>query len=93
MKWPAAEDHEYAHEVGCRLRGWHVLRRFTRQQTADLAGVDRAVVIAAERGSVTLDLTRIRRLAHAVGAPLPDLLDEARFGGTGSCFRPAPRRR
>ena len=93
MKWPAGEDHEYASEVGHRLRGWRVLRRLTQQQTADLAGVDRAVVIEAERGSVTLDLTRIRRLAHAVGAPLPDPLDEDRFRGTGSHFRPAPRRR
>jgi len=92
MKWPAGEDHEYASEVGHRLHGC-VLRRLTQQRTADLAGVDRGVVIAAERGSVTLDLTRIRGLAHAVGAPLPDLLDEDRLRGTGSHFRPAPRRR
>jgi transcriptional regulator with XRE-family HTH domain len=40
----------YAAEVGRRLRGWRVMRRLTRQQTADRAGVDRVVVIAAERG-------------------------------------------
>lgn len=64
MKRPAGEDHEYAYEVSRRLRGRRVLRRFTQEQTAELAGVDRTVVIAAERGSVTLDLTRIRRLAR-----------------------------
>jgi hypothetical protein len=54
------------------------MRRLNQQQTADRAGVDRVVVIAAERGAVALDLTRLRRLAWAVGAPLPDLVDEDR---------------
>ena len=93
MKWPAGEDHEYASVVGHRLRGWGVLRRLTQQQIAHLVGVDRALSIAAERRSVTLDPTRIRRLAPAVGAPLPDLIDEDRRRGTDSYFRPAPRRR
>ena len=93
MKWPAEEDHAYASEVGRRLRGWRLLRRLTQQQTADRAGVDRTVVVAAERGAVALDLTRIPRLSHAVGAPMPDLLDEDKFLRIGSHSRPAPRRR
>jgi transcriptional regulator with XRE-family HTH domain len=54
------------------------MRRLTQQQTAERAGVDRVVVLAAERGAVALDLTRLRRLAWAVGAPLPELIDEDR---------------
>lgn len=78
MTWPAEEDRAYAAEVGRRLRRWRVVRRLTQQQTADRAGVDRVVVIAAERGAVALDLSRLRRLAWAVGAPLSELVDEDR---------------
>lgn len=76
MTWPAEEDRAYAAEVGRRLRGWRVMRRLSQQQSADRAGVDRVIVLAAERGAVALDLTRLRRLACAVGAPLPELVDE-----------------
>ncbi len=95
VTWPAEEDRTYAAEVGRRLRGWRVMRRLTQQQTADLAGVDRVVVLAAERGAVALDLTRLRRLAWAVGAPLPELVDEDRVlpRAAGSHSGPAPRRR
>jgi hypothetical protein len=36
------------------------------------------VVLAAERGASALDLTRLRRLAWAIGALLPELVDEDR---------------
>ena len=95
MTWPAEEDRTYAAEVGRRLRGWRVIRRLTQQQTAELAGVDRVVVVAAERGAVALDLTRLRHLAWAVGAPLPELVDEDRVSprAAGSHSGLAPRRR
>lgn len=92
MKWPAEEDRAYAAEVGRRLRGWRLMRRLTQQQAADRAGVDRVAVIAAERGAVALELTRLRRIAWAVGAPLDLLLDEDRTLA-GSHSGPAPRRR
>ena len=78
MNWPAEEDRAYAAEVGRRLRARRLMRRLTQQQTADQAGVDRIVVLAAERGAVAIELTRLRRIAWAVGAPLPLLLDEDR---------------
>jgi len=95
VTWPAEEDWAYAAEIGRRLRGWCVMRRLTQQQTAHRAGVDRVVVLAAERGAVALDLTRLRRLAWAVGAPLTELVDEDRVlpRAAGSDFGPAPRRR
>ena len=95
MKWPAEEDRAYAAEVGRRLRGWRLMRRLTQQQTADRAGVDRVVVLAAERGAVALELTRLRRLAWAVGVPLVQLLDEDRTTApkAGSHSGPVPRRR
>jgi transcriptional regulator with XRE-family HTH domain len=95
VTWPAEEDRAYAAEVGRRLRGWRLMRRLTQQQVADRAGVDRVVVLAAERGAVAVEVTRLRRLAWAVGAPLPDLVDEDRVlpRAAGSQLRPAPRRR
>lgn len=95
MRWPAEEDRAYAAEVGRRLRGWRLMRRLTQQQAADRAGVDRVVVLAAERGAVALELTRLRRLAWAVGVPLTQLLDEDRATTpkAGSHPGPAPRRR
>jgi transcriptional regulator with XRE-family HTH domain len=95
MRWPAEEDRAYAAEVGRRLRGWRVMRRLTQQQVADLAGVDRVVVLAAERRAVAVEMTRLRRLAWAVGAPLPELVDEDRVlpRAAGSYSGPAPRRR
>jgi transcriptional regulator with XRE-family HTH domain len=50
VRWPAEEDRTYAAEVGRRLRGWRLMRWLTQQQTADRAGLDRVVVLAAERG-------------------------------------------
>lgn len=93
MRWPAEEDRAYAAEVGRRLRGWRLMRRLTQQQTADRAGVDRVVILAAERGAVALELTRLRRIAWAIGAPLDVLLDEDRAVAAGSHSGPAPRRR
>ncbi len=94
MMWPAEEDRAYAAEVGRRLRGWRRMHRLTQQRTADLAGVDLIVVIAAERGAVALELTRLRRLAWALDAPLPLLVDEDRTSvRVGSHPGPAPRRR
>jgi len=55
-----------------------VIRRLTQQQAADRAGVDRAVVRDAELAAVSVDLTRLRRLAWAVGVSLPELVDEDR---------------
>lgn len=78
MRWPAEEDRAYAAEVGRRLRAWRVMRRLTQQQAADRAGVDRSIVRDAERAMVSVDLTRLRRLAWAVGAPLAELVDEDR---------------
>jgi transcriptional regulator with XRE-family HTH domain len=95
VRWPAEEDRAYAAEVGRRLRAWRVMRRLTQQQAADRAGVDRAVVQDAERAAVSVDLTRLRRLAWAVGVPLPELVDEDRIlaRAAGSHSGPAPRRR
>jgi transcriptional regulator with XRE-family HTH domain len=76
MRWPAEEDREYATEVGRRLRAWRVMRRLTQRQLAELAGVDRDLVRATEEAAISVDLTRLRRLAWAVGVPLPQLLDE-----------------
>ena len=76
MRWPAEEDREYATEVGRRLRAWRVMRRLTQRQLAELAGVDRELVRATEEATISVDLTRLRRLAWAVGAPLPRLIDE-----------------
>ena len=85
----------YAAEVGRRLRGWRLMRRLTQQQTADRAGVDRLIVLAAERGAVALDPTRLPRLGRAVGAPLSELVEEDRVlpRAAGSHSGPAPRRR
>ena len=70
------EDREYAAEVGRRLRAWRVMRRMTQQQLATLAGVDRSIVRATEEATVSVDLTRLRRLAWAAGVPITQLLDE-----------------
>ena len=78
MRWPTGEDRAYAAEVGRRLRGWRIMRRLAQQQAADRAGITRELVQAAEQGMVSVDLTRLRCLAWAVGAPLPELLDEDR---------------
>lgn len=87
MRWPAEEDREYAAEVGRRLRGWRVMRRLTQRQLAELAGVDRELVRATDEATISVDLTRLRRLAWAVGTPLSQLLDEDKV------IRPATLRR
>ena len=76
MRWPAEEDREYATEIGRRLRAWRIMCRLTQHQLAELAGVDRDLVGATEEATISVDLTRLRRLAWAVGASLPQLLDE-----------------
>jgi hypothetical protein len=70
------------------------MRRLTQQQAADRAGVDRAVVRDAELAAVSTDITRLRRLAWAVGAPLPELVDEGRVlpRAAGSDVGPASDR-
>lgn len=78
MRWPAEEDRAYAAEIGRRLRGWRVMRRLTQQQLADRAGVERDLVRMAEQAAVSVDLTRLRRLAWAAGVPLSELLEEDR---------------
>ena len=52
------------------------MRRMTQQQLATLAGVDRSIVRATEEATVSVDLTRLRRLAWAAGVPITQLLDE-----------------
>jgi transcriptional regulator with XRE-family HTH domain len=71
------------------------MRRLTQQQTAERAGVDRELVRATEQAVVSVDVTRLRRLAWAVGASLGELVDEDRElpRAAGSDSGPAPRRR
>jgi transcriptional regulator with XRE-family HTH domain len=87
MRWPADEDRQYAAEIGRRLRGWRLMRRLTQRQLAELAGVDRDLVRATEEATISVDLTRLRRLAWAVGAPLHQLLDEDVIVPTASANR------
>ena len=54
------------------------MRRLTQQQLADRAGVERDLVRMAEQAAVSVDLTRLRRLAWAAGVPLSELLEEDR---------------
>lgn len=88
----------YALEVGRRLRAWRVIRRLSQQEVAARAGVERELVRATEQAAVSVDVTRLRRLAWAVGVPLPELVDEDWRAPTcasriGSGSGPAPRRR
>ena len=98
MTWPASEDQVYAKDIARRLRVRRVVLDLTQQEVADRSGVTRNVVSAFERTAMGLDLTRLRRIARALGLPLPELVDEDADAMTmalraGSDPGPAPRRR
>jgi transcriptional regulator with XRE-family HTH domain len=78
MTRPASDDCTYAREIARRLRVRRVALDLTQQEVADRSGVTRNVVSAFERTAMGLDLTRLRRLARALGLPLPELVDGGR---------------
>lgn len=98
MTWPAPDDRTYAKQIARRLRVRRVVLDLTQQEVADRSGVTRNVISAFERTAIGLDLTRLRRIARALGLPLSELVDEDADAMTmalraGSDPGPAPRRR
>lgn len=63
---------------GRQVRRLRASRGLSQEALADAAGLDRSYVGGIERGERNLSLTKIHKLAGALGAPVADLfVDEA----------------
>ena len=62
--------------IGRRLRLARLTTELTQDELGELAGVSRSFVSIIEHGAVGVDVYRLRRLAHAVGLTLAELIEE-----------------
>ena len=70
------DDDTYRAVLGRRIRILRVAGGLSQQDLADQAHVTRNYISAIERNTQGLDLVRLRRLAHALGVPLADLIND-----------------
>src|SRR5260370_17837966 len=74
---PAADDlAEFLRRVGRRVRTMRSRRGMSRKLLARHSEVSERYLAQLESGSGNFSILLLRRVAHAIGVPLPELLDE-----------------
>jgi len=70
--------------MGKRIRILRLTRELTQQQVADAAGISRNFISLLERGSHSVDVVRLLRLAAALDVPLAELFSQEARPTNGS---------
>ena len=82
MAMPRTKPTLTAREVFARnLRRARRLKDMTQETLALDAGVPRAYLSRVERGTINISIDNAEALSHAIGVPLHDLVDPAKFAG------------
>jgi HTH-type transcriptional regulator, competence development regulator len=75
MRYASTEDRAFLRELGRRVRLNRRYRAMTQAELAERANLSRSFVVEFEAGRHGIDVVSLRRLAKALGAPLPALVD------------------
>lgn len=75
MKNAGPQDRAFLRELGRRVRLNRRYQDLTQAELADRAGLSRSFVAVFETGRHGIDVSSLRRLADALGLPLPTLID------------------
>jgi transcriptional regulator with XRE-family HTH domain len=73
---PPVDDQAFLRELARRVRLRRRYQDLTQQHVADRAGLSRGFVSLFETGRHGIDVTALRRIAHALDASLPELVAE-----------------
>jgi transcriptional regulator with XRE-family HTH domain len=72
---PTKRSHPLLKRVGIRLRKARQAKGLTQEALAYTVGMDRSYVSGLERGEYNVSLLTLAKLARALGARLPELLE------------------
>jgi transcriptional regulator with XRE-family HTH domain len=82
------DDSAFVAELGRRVRLHRLHQRMTQEQLGERAALSRNFVSVFESGAHGIDVRALRRIAQALGVPLPSLVAEP---GDGSYAWPPTR--
>ncbi|MCA8938226.1 MAG: cobalamin-dependent protein [Planctomycetes bacterium] len=74
---PADSLEDYLEAIGARITTLRKDKRWSQQELADSAGLDRSYVSSLERGKQNVSLSALKRVADALGVSLDGLIREA----------------
>jgi XRE family aerobic/anaerobic benzoate catabolism transcriptional regulator len=72
----SADDRAFVAELGKRVRLHRLYQRMTQDQLAERARLSRSFISLFETGERGIDVRALRRIAHALDVPLPELVAE-----------------
>ena len=87
MTEPTNSDDVFLAELGQRARTMRGLHGMSRKVLAKVSGISERYIAQLESGKGNVSIVLLRRLAHAMGAPLEDLIPD----GDGSADWPVLR--
>jgi XRE family aerobic/anaerobic benzoate catabolism transcriptional regulator len=87
MSEPTVSDDTFLSELGQRARTMRGLHGMSRKVLAKVSGISERYIAQLESGKGNVSIVLLRRLAHAMGAPLEDLIPN----GEGSADWPVLR--
>jgi XRE family aerobic/anaerobic benzoate catabolism transcriptional regulator len=73
----SADDQAFVAELGRRVRLHRLYQRVTQDQLAERARLSRSFISLFETGERGIDVRALRRIAHALDVPLPELVAES----------------
>ena len=75
MRNGSPEDRAFVKELSRRVRLNRRIQDLTQAELGERAGISRNFVAAFETGEHGIDVANLRRIADALGLPLPTLVD------------------
>src|SRR5687768_18000451 len=76
MAEPTQSDDVFLRELGQRARTMRGLHGMSRKVLAKVSGISERYIAQLESGKGNVSIVLLRRLAHAMGAPLEDLISD-----------------
>lgn len=70
-------DVQILFRVGCAIREYRELRKFSQEKLAEIASVDRSFLGRVERGEMNVSIITLCEIAQALGITLKDIIDLA----------------
>src|SRR6188474_3497834 len=67
----------FLEQLGQRVRTMRALRGMSRKVLAKVSGISERYIAQLESGKGNVSIVLLRRLAHAMGAPLEDLIPDS----------------
>ncbi|MDQ8730989.1 helix-turn-helix transcriptional regulator [Bradyrhizobium sp. LHD-71] len=92
MTEQTSSDDTFLQELGQRVRTMRALHGMSRKVLAKVSGISERYIAQLESGKGNVSIVLLRRLAHAIGAPLEDLISDGDGSGDWPVIRALVRK-